>query len=95
MSIDNQDVVNIAHLARLKIDEEQVPKVAEQLSGIFQFVEQINALDTDNIEPMAHPIDATQRLRVDEVKESNQRDYFQKNAPEVEAGFYLVPKVIE
>lgn len=95
MSIDNQEVLNIAHLARLAVEEADLETYARQLSGILEFVEQINQTDASNVEPMAHPIDATQRLREDEVVEPDQRDYFQTIAPEVEAGFYLVPKVIE
>lgn len=95
MSLDKEDVVNIAHLARLAINAQDVPDYARDLSNILGLVEQMNKVDTSNIIPMAHPLDTTQRLRPDEVKENNQRDYFQKIAPETEDGLYLVPKVIE
>jgi aspartyl-tRNA(Asn)/glutamyl-tRNA(Gln) amidotransferase subunit C len=95
MSLDKNDVEKIAHLARLAIDEKDVPGYAKSLSSILELVEQMNAVDTDNISPMAHPQDAFQRLREDVVTEENQRDHFQQIAPEVENGLYLVPKVIE
>ena len=95
MSIDAEKVKNIAHLARLGIDEEQIPAYAEQLSNILDLVAQMGEVDTDDVSPMAHPLDAVQRLRPDVVKESDQRERFQSIAPEVEDGVYLVPQVIE
>lgn len=95
MSLDAQDVNKIAHLARLKIDAADVPEYASQLSAILDLVEQMDAVDTSNVDPMAHPLDAVQRLREDVVTEENQREEFQKIAPSTEAGLYLVPKVIE
>ncbi len=95
MSLDKQDVEKIAHLARLDINETDVSNYAQNLSSILDLVEQMNSVDTDNVEPMAHPTDAVQRLREDEVRESNQRERFQDMAPQVENGLYLVPKVIE
>ena len=95
MSLDSDDVKKIANLARLQIDEADIPEYAKNLSNILGLVEQMDAVDTDNVLPMAHPLDAVQRLRTDEVTEQNQRDHFQKHAPKVENGFYLVPKVIE
>lgn len=95
MSLDRTDVEKIAHLARLAISEEDVPAYAENLSRILGFVEQMNAVDTAGVEPMAHPLDVTQRLRADVVTETVDRERFQALAPQVEAGLYLVPKVIE
>lgn len=95
MSLDKNDVEKIAHLARLAIAEEDIPGYATSLSSILELVEQMNAVDTDNISPMAHPQDAFQRLREDVVTEENQREHFQEIAPEVEKGLYLVPQVIE
>lgn len=95
MSLDRTDVEKIAHLARLAISEDDVPVYAENLSRILSFVEQMNAVDTTGVEPMAHPLDVTQRLRADAVTEDEQRERFQAIAPQVEAGLYLVPKVIE
>jgi aspartyl-tRNA(Asn)/glutamyl-tRNA(Gln) amidotransferase subunit C len=95
MSLDRTDVVNIAHLARLAIAENDIPEYARNLSNILQFVEQMSAVDTSDVEPMAHPLDMAQRLREDAVTETDQREHFQAIAPAVEAGLYLVPKVIE
>ncbi len=95
MSVDQSDITKVALLARLKIDEADVPQYVENLSNILDLVEQMGEVDTDNVVPMAHPLDAAQRLRVDEVTETDQRDRFQALAPQVEAGLYLVPKVIE
>ena len=95
MSLGPDDVRKIAYLARLGIDENEIPKYAQDLSGVLALVEQMNEVDTSGIEPMAHPTHASQRLREDEVTESDQRDHFQNIAPAVEDGLYLVPKVIE
>ena len=95
MSISPEDVLKIANLARLKISKEEVDKYAVDLSNILSLVDQMNAVDTKDIEPMAHPQDVTQRLREDVVTETNQRDKFQTIAPRAEKGLYLVPKVIE
>ncbi len=95
MSLDAEQVARIAYLARLQIDSEAIPDYARNLSAILDFVEQMNAVDTSGIEPMAHPQDVSQRLRDDVVTESNQRDLFQQIAPATENGLYLVPKVIE
>lgn len=95
MSLDKNDVEKIAHLARLAIAEDDIPGYATSLSSILELVEQMNAVDTDNISAMAHPQDAYQRLREDVVTEKNQREHFQQIAPEVEKGLYLVPQVIE
>lgn len=95
MSLSSEDVNRIAHLARLAIGEEDVPLYANNLSDILSFVAQMDTVDTATVVPMAHPLDAVQRLREDEVTEQNQRDHFQHIAPRAEAGLYLVPKVIE
>lgn len=95
MSLERSDVERIAHLARLEVAESDIPEYARNLSNIFSLVEQMDAVDTHGVKPMAHPFDAVQRLRADEVTESNQRDHFQQIAPKVADGLYLVPKVIE
>ncbi len=95
MSLNKQDIEKIAHLARLGIDEVDIPAYVQNLSSILDLVEQMNSVETSNVQPMAHPTDAVQRLREDEVRESNQREHFQKIAPQVENALYLVPKVIE
>jgi aspartyl-tRNA(Asn)/glutamyl-tRNA(Gln) amidotransferase subunit C len=95
MSLTKDDVEKIAHLARLAIDESDIPLYARNLSNILDLVAQMDSVDTRNVAPMAHPLDMTQRLREDAVSEANQRERFQSIAPQVEAGLYLVPKVIE
>lgn len=95
MSLDKKDVEAIARLARIEIKPEQIGETASQLSSILEFVEQMNTIDTSAIEPVAHPLDLTARLREDAVTEPNQRELFQSIAPAVENGLYLVPKVIE
>ena len=95
MSLEKDDVEKIAHLARLGISDADVPDYARNLSDILTLVEQMSAVDTRGVTPMAHPLDAQQRLRADEVTETNQREQLQANAPQVEAGLFLVPQVIE
>ncbi len=95
MSLDRSDVEKIAHLARLQIDEAAIPEYTQNLSNILDLVDQMQAVDTAAVEPMAHPLDAVLRLREDQVTETNQREQLQQNAPAVEDGLFLVPKVIE
>ncbi|MES0326766.1 MAG: Asp-tRNA(Asn)/Glu-tRNA(Gln) amidotransferase subunit GatC [Gammaproteobacteria bacterium] len=95
MSLDADAVKKIAYLARLKIDEADVPDYVNNLSNIIDLVEQMNAVDTTGVVPMSHPMDAVQRLREDTVTETNQREAFQAIAPKTEDGLYLVPQVIE
>jgi len=95
MSLDSNDVKKIAHLARLAIDEADIPLYATNLSNILHLVEQMDSVNTDAVAPMAHPLDEVQRLREDAVTENNQREHFQQCAPLTEDGLYLVPKVIE
>ncbi len=95
MSLDAEGIKNIAKLARLKIDEADVPDYVTNLSNILDLVEQMNSVDTEGVVPMSHPLEVIQRLRDDEVTETNQRDEFQAVAPATEDGFYLVPRVIE
>ena len=95
MSLDADDIKAIAMLARLNIDEADVPNYATNLSNILDLVEHMNAVDTEGVVPMSHPLDVAQRLRDDIVTETDQRDELQKNAPAVQDGLYLVPRVIE
>ncbi len=96
MTLSRRDVENIAHLARLRVTEEELTALSGSLSSILEFVEQLSAAATEGVEPMAHPLEGqVQRLREDRVTETDQRDRFQGNAQAVEAGLYLVPKVIE
>lgn len=95
MSLGTSDVIKIAELARLAIREEEIPNYARDLSAILDMVEEMRNADTSGVAPMFHPLDIAQRLRTDTVSEVNQRDTFQSIAPQVEAGLYLVPKVLE
>jgi aspartyl-tRNA(Asn)/glutamyl-tRNA(Gln) amidotransferase subunit C len=95
MSLTADDVNKIAHLARLGIDKQDTDSYAKDLSGMLDLMTRMSELNTDNIEPMAHPMDQVQRLRADVITEQNNREKFQAIAPQVEAGLYLVPKVIE
>ena len=96
MTLTRRDVENIAHLARLGITEEELPAYVGSLSRIIDFVEQLSSAPAGDVEPMAHPLeDQVQRLRADEPTETDHRERYQQNAPEVEAGLYIVPKVIE
>lgn len=93
--LERKDVVTIAHLARLSICEKDIQSYTENLTEILDFVDQMNRVDTTNVEPMAHPLDSKQRLRHDEVSETDQRAAFQAIAPDVEDGLYRVPKIME
>jgi aspartyl-tRNA(Asn)/glutamyl-tRNA(Gln) amidotransferase subunit C len=93
--LSRDDVHRIAELARIEVPEERLAALQQSLNGIFGLIEQMRAVDTAGVEPMAHAIDVTQRLREDRVTEADQHDLFQSGAPRVEEGLYLVPKVIE
>lgn len=95
MSLTIDDVEKVASLARLAMTPAEVEAAHNQLSGIFDLIAEMQAVDTTGIEPMSHAQDVTQRLREDIVTETNQRELFQSVAPQVEAGLYLVPQVIE
>ncbi|MCY4671134.1 MAG: Asp-tRNA(Asn)/Glu-tRNA(Gln) amidotransferase subunit GatC [Rhodococcus sp.] len=94
MSIESRNVLDIAHLARLHLPDDDVGRIAGELSAILAFIEQMNEVDTDGVIPMAHPLDMTQRLRADAVTEPDRREELQANAPAVRDGLYLVPRVI-
>jgi len=95
MSLTLEQVQRIAHLARIEISDSEALSTQGHLNGIFQLIEQMQAVDTRGVEPMAHAQDLSQRLRQDEVSEGDRRAAYQSVAPETEAGLYLVPKVIE
>ena len=95
MALDRSDVEKIAHLARLGLNDADIPRTTEALNSILGLNDQMQAVDTTGIEPLAHPLEASQRLRADVVTESNHREAYQSIAPAVENGLYLVPKVIE
>ncbi len=89
------DVEKLAHLARLEISDDTIAEVSKSVSEVIKLVDQLQAASTEGVEPMAHPQDALQILRSDEVTEGNVRDAFQAIAPATEDGLYLVPKVID
>jgi aspartyl-tRNA(Asn)/glutamyl-tRNA(Gln) amidotransferase subunit C len=95
MSLTLEQVQRIAHLARIEISESEALSTQTHLNGIFQLIEEMQAVDTQGVEPMAHAQDLAQRLRSDAVVETDRHVAYQAVAPEVEAGLYLVPKVIE
>lgn len=93
--MDTDTVNHIAGLARIGIDPGEVDGYARELSKILEFVEQMNSVDTADVAPLTHPQDRLLRMREDRVTEADQREEFQRVAPAVEAGLYLVPRVIE
>ena len=95
MSLDTNQVLAIADLSRLQIDEKSITEFQTNLSNMLDLVDQLQAVDTTGVEPMAHPMDAVQRLRADIVTEDNKREKFQQIAPSTADGHYLVPKVVE
>lgn len=99
MALTDQDIGRIAHLARLELSPNESERMLTQLNGFFDIVEKMRAVDTQGIEPLAHPVatiqDIALRLRDDVASEPDQREANQKSAPAVERGLFLVPKVIE
>ena len=95
MDLSIEDVKKISALARIEIEQQDIDGYVRDLAGILGLVDQLNSAETDEVTPMAHPMDQVQRLRVDQVTEQDQRELFQSQAPQVESGLYLVPKVIE
>jgi aspartyl-tRNA(Asn)/glutamyl-tRNA(Gln) amidotransferase subunit C len=95
MTLSVRDVTRIAQLARLELSEGQAEEVLMRLQGVFALIEELQSVDTRGVEPMSHAQDVSLRLREDRVTEGDARERFQATAPLVEAGLYLVPKVIE
>lgn len=95
MSLSLDDVKRVANLARIEVSEDEARTTLAQLSDIFNLIQQMQAVNTSAIKPMSHAQDVMQRLREDVVTEIDQRELFQSIAPQVEAGLYLVPKVVE
>lgn len=90
-----QDVENIANLASIGIDPNNIPKYAQAMTNTFQLIAELHQIDTDSVQPMSHPLDITQRTRDDVITGTNERDQLLADAPATEAGLFLVPKVIE
>jgi aspartyl-tRNA(Asn)/glutamyl-tRNA(Gln) amidotransferase subunit C len=95
MSLTTAEVQKVARLARLAMSEAEIDAARSQLSGIFELIAEMQAVDTQGVAPMSHAQDLSQRLRDDVVTETDQRQLFQSIAPQVESGLYLVPQVIE
>ena len=95
MSLNSQDIKRIAHLARIEVNDDEAQATLNKLTGIMSLIEEMQPVNTEGIAPMSHSQDVTQRLREDQVTETNQRELYQSIAPSVEDGLYLVPKVIE
>ena len=95
MALTKEQVQHVALLARLQLEDGEIDDVVDKLSRIVDFVDQLQAAPTDDVVPMAHPLNMSQRLRADDVTETDQRDFVQENAPSTEGGYYLVPKVLE
>lgn len=95
MSLTLEQVQRVANLARIEISDQEALATQQQLNSIFGLIEQMQAVNTEGIAPMAHAQELAQRLRPDAVTETNRREAYQAISPEVEAGLFLVPKVIE
>jgi aspartyl-tRNA(Asn)/glutamyl-tRNA(Gln) amidotransferase subunit C len=95
MALTSDDVKRVAKLARLGLTEAEANETLTQLNSILGLVDQMQQTDTAGVAPMAHPLELTQTLRADQVTETNQREKYQSVAPHVEAGLYLVPRVVE
>jgi aspartyl-tRNA(Asn)/glutamyl-tRNA(Gln) amidotransferase subunit C len=93
--LSHEEVLRIARLARIEVDERDAERLRAELNGILALIDQMRAVDTTGVEPMSHPQALAQRLREDRVAEADQRERFQSVAPQVEDGLYLVPRVIE
>tara|TARA_B100000941_G_C28458866_1_gene529519 strand:+ start:30 stop:347 length:318 start_codon:yes stop_codon:yes gene_type:complete len=93
--MDKKTVSKIADLAKIQIDDNQIDNIVHNLEKILDLVDEMNSVDTDNVEPMSHPLNLKQELRVDEVTEKNLRDTFQENSTTSEDGYYKVPKIID
>ena len=95
MSIERHEIEKLATLSRIAINENTITEVSQRLGSVLELVDQLQAVDTSGVAAMSHPLQATQRLREDEVTEINQREAFQAIASDTEDGLFLVPKVIE
>ena len=95
MPVEQAEIEKIAELARIRIGESEIAEVTDRITSILDLVDQMQAIDTSTVEPMANPLDASQRLRFDAVTETDRRADFQAIAPAVDADLYLVPKVID
>ena len=95
MSVDQAEIEKIAQLARIRVAPSDIAELTERITGILDMVDQMQAVDTDGVEPLASPLNASQRLREDQVTEADRHGEFQGIAPATESDLYLVPKVID
>ncbi len=95
MEMDKKTVSKIADLAKIQIDDNQIENIVVNLEKILDLVDEMNSVNTDSIQPMSHPLNLKQELRVDEVTEENLRDTFQENSDTAENGYYKVPRIID
>ena len=93
--MDKKTIIKIANLAKLEIKDDKLNDIASSLEKILNLVDEMNDVDTDDVTPMSHPLNLKQELRRDEVKETNQRDLFQKDNENTDNGYYKVPKIID
>ena len=95
MTIDLKTIKHISKLSRISVDDEKAKKLAGDMNSIFDFIEKLNELDTNNVEPLTSVAETTLKLRADEVKSKNIRDKILKNSPDENEDFFVVPKVVE
>jgi aspartyl-tRNA(Asn)/glutamyl-tRNA(Gln) amidotransferase subunit C len=95
MTIDLKTIKHISKLSRISVDDEKAKKLAGDMNSIFDFIEKLNELDTDNVEPLTSVAETTLKLRVDEVKSGNIREDVLKNSPDENEDFFVVPRVVE
>ena len=95
MSIDLKTIKHISKLSRISVDEQKAEKLADDLNSIFKFIEKLNELKTDNVEPLTSVAETTLKFRSDEIKSENIREQIIKNSPEDNEDFFVVPKVVE
>jgi len=95
VALTRKDIENIAHLARLEVSEAEIPVYTEKLGKIIGFIDTLEQADTGELLPMAHPLNMSQRLRIDKVTAENNRDHYQENATDKAGGLYIVPRVVE
>ena len=95
MTIDLKTIKHISKLSRISVDDEKAKKLAEDMNSIFDFIEKLRELDTDNVEPLTSVAETTLKLRVDEVKSGNIREQVLKNSPDENEDFFVVPRVVE
>ncbi len=95
MKIDNEVILNIAELAQLEVKDEMISQYADKMTAMLNLIEEMQSVNTDNIEPVSNPLDAVQTMREDKVTEKDLRNEYQAIAPQVDSGLYLVPRVVE